>query len=414
MKNRLGMTPMDLASFKVAIVHEWFVDYSGSERVVEQMLNLFPHADLYSQVEFLPDHLRWFIRDKKVTTSFIQKLPGAKKRYRNYLPLMPLAVEQFDLSAYDLIISSNHAVAKGVITGPDQLHICMCYSPIRYAWDMTHTYLKESGLSTGIRGWLAKLILHRMRIWDYRTANGVDEFIAISNHVAKRIRKVYGRESTVIYPPVDVGTFDLNAKKEDFYLTASRMVPYKKIDLIVDTFSKLPEKKLVVIGDGPDFDKVRQDAGPNITFLGFQPTDVLKDHMQRARAFVFAAEEDFGIMPLEAQSCGTPVIAFGKGGALETVVDGVTGVFFYNQTNVDLMAAVKAFEDLHDYFDSQVIRKQALKFSREQFRKTFGAFMEHAIDNHFKQPLAVDGKLFLKSKKKTAELANNSGSDGNA
>jgi glycosyltransferase involved in cell wall biosynthesis len=395
---------MDLASLRVAIVHEWFVDYSGSERVVEQMLALFPQADLYSQVEFLPDNLRWFIRNKEVTTSFIQKLPGARKHYRSYLPLMTLAVEQFDLSGYDLVISSNHAVAKGVITGPDQLHVCMCYSPIRYAWDMTHTYLKESGLTTGIKGWLAKLILHRMRMWDYRTANGVDEFIAISDHVARRIKKVYGRESTVIYPPVDVGTFELNTKKEDFYLTASRMVPYKKIDLIVETFTKLPDKKLVVIGDGPDYDRVRRNAGSNITYLGFQPTNVLKDYMQRARAFIFAAEEDFGIIPLEAQACGTPIIAYAKGGVLETIVNGVTGVFFNSQTNMDLMAALKTFDDLHDYFDPRLIRQQALKFSRQQFQKAFRTFIEDTIDNHFKQQKALGGRLFLKSMEKTAEL----------
>ncbi|UCE23180.1 MAG: glycosyltransferase family 4 protein [Candidatus Zixiibacteriota bacterium] len=371
----------NLDRLKVAIVHEWFVDYSGSERVVEQMLNLFPQADLYAQVEHLPDDLRWFIQNKKVNTSFIQKLPGSKTHYRRYLPLMPLAVEQFDLSGYDLVISSNHAVAKGVITGPDQLHICMCYSPIRYAWDLTHQYLRESGLTSGIKGWLAKYILHKIRMWDYRTANGVDHFIAISNHISKRIKKVYGRNATVIYPPVDVSTFKLHPEKEDFYLTASRMVPYKKIDLIVEAFSMMPDKQFVVIGDGPDFEKVKTKAGRNIELLGYQPTDVLRQHMQQAKAFIFAAEEDFGILPVEAQACGTPVIAYGKGGVLETVIENETGTFFYRQQPDDIIETVKYFESHAGRFDPGRIRRNALRFSTERFQNEFRAFVEKTIDS---------------------------------
>ena len=216
---------------RIAIVHDWLVVYAGAERVLEQMLACYPDADLFSLVDFLPAGQRDFIRNKLVTTSFIQRLPRARKKYRNYLPFMPLAVEQFDLSGYDLVISSNHAVAKGVLTGPDQLHLCMCHSPIRYAWDLQHQYLREAGLERGIKGWMAKVILHYVRLWDVRTANGVDAFIAISRHIARRIRKVYGRDSTVIYPPVDVADFPLYRDKEDFYVTASRMVPYKKMDL---------------------------------------------------------------------------------------------------------------------------------------------------------------------------------------
>lgn len=364
---------------KIAIIHDWLVTYAGAERVLEQMLTVFPTADLYSTVDFLPDNQRSFIQNKAVKTSFIQKMPFAKSKYRQYLPLMPLAIEQFDLSAYDLVISSSHAVAKGVLTGPDQLHLCMCYSPIRYAWDLQHQYLKESGLNTGIKGWIAKLILHNIRNWDYRTANGVDGFIAISKFIGKRIWKVYRRESVLIYPPVDVQAFSLCEQKEDFYLTASRMVPYKKIDLIVEAFSQMPDKKLIVIGDGPDYKKISAKTGINIELLGYQPFSVLKEHMQKAKAFVFAAEEDFGITPLEAQACGTPVIAFGKGGALETVrvLDKPmpTGVFFDKQTISSVIEAVNMFEEKSKEISPLACRDNALRFAPERFRKEFEEYV---------------------------------------
>lgn len=358
---------------KVAIVHDWLVTYAGAERVLEQLLNIFPEADLYSIVDFLPENNRNFIKNKKVTTSFIQKLPKAKTKYRNYLPLMPLAIEQFDLRGYDLIISSSHCVAKGVITGPDQKHICICYTPVRYAWDLQGQYLRESRLTKGLKGWLAKAILHYIRLWDLRTVNGVDEFIAISDYIKRRIWKIYRRESKVIYPPVDVESFEFCERKEDFYLTASRMVPYKKMDLIVEAFSKMPDKKLIVIGDGPDFKKIKDKAGKNVTLLGYQPFEVLKEHMQKAQAFIFAAEEDFGITPVEAQACGTPVIAYGKGGALETVVgiDKVnpTGVFFEKQTVESICKAVDKFEEVQDKIKPQICRANAERFSNERFLK---------------------------------------------
>jgi glycosyltransferase involved in cell wall biosynthesis len=369
-----------LNNLKVAIVHEWLVDYSGSERVLEQMLNAFPKADLFGLVDFVPDSQRHYLGGRPVTTSFIQGLPGAKRNYRNYLPLMPLAVEQFDLSSYDLVISSSHAVAKGVITGPNQLHLCMCYSPIRYAWDLQHQYLRESNLERGVKGWLVKWLLHRIRLWDYRTANGVDAFMAISKFIARRIWKVYRRESTVIYPPVDTTAFELKETKEDFYLTASRLVPYKKVDLIVEAFVGMPEKRLVVIGDGPDAEKIKQKATSNVQLLGYQPFSVLKDHMQRAKAFVFAAEEDFGIVPIEAQACGTPVIAYGKGGALETIVglesQSPTGVFFEEQSAASLQHAVQTLEQQLHRFDPKAIRQNALRFNVERFRREFLAFVE--------------------------------------
>ncbi len=362
---------------RVAVVHDWLTVYAGAERVLEQMLNVLPQADLYSLVDFLPSEGRGFIHNKPVTTSFLQRLPRARTQYRNYLPLMPLAIEQFDLSGYDLVISSSHAVAKGVLTGPDQLHLCMCYSPIRYAWDLQGQYLEEAGLTRGLKGAAARTLLHRIRLWDARTPNGVDEFIAISRFIARRILKVYRRGSTVIYPPVDTGGFELRADKEDFYLTASRMVPYKKIDLIVEAFSKMPDKKLTVIGTGPDFEKIKAKAGPNVQMLGYQPFSVLRDHMQRARAFVFAAEEDFGIVPLEAQACGTPVIAYGKGGSLETVRgsgEGPTGVHFDAQTVESLREAVRRFEGLT--FDPAALRAHAETFSVPRFRGEFSRFVD--------------------------------------
>ncbi|MED4039110.1 glycosyltransferase family 4 protein [Niallia taxi] len=369
---------------KIAIVHDWLVTYAGAEKVLEEILNIYPEADIYSLVDFLDEGKRDFIKNKKVNTTFIQKLPFAKKKYRNYLPLMPLAIEQLDLSIYDVIISSSHAVAKGVITGPDQLHISYVHSPIRYAWDLQHQYLIESGLDKGIKGFITRYILHKIRNWDYRTANGVDYFLSNSNFIGRRIKKVYRRSSKTIYPPVDVSSFTLNEKKEDFYLTASRMVPYKKIDIIVEAFSRMPEKQLVVIGDGPDFEKIKTKAGANVKILGYQNFDSLIDYMQRARAFVFAAEEDFGITPVEAQACGTPVIAYGKGGSKETVrnlrdMDRPTGLFFYEQTASSIIEAVKEFE-LNNYkISPRDCRSNACNFSPQIFRDELKKFIESKL-----------------------------------
>jgi glycosyltransferase involved in cell wall biosynthesis len=305
---------------KIAIVHDWLITYAGAERVLEQLISLYPEADLFAVCDFISDSDRDFLRGKKVTTSFIQKIPFARRFYRNYLPLMPLAIEQFDLSSYDLVISSSHAVAKGVLTGPDQFHVCLCYSPIRYVWDLQHQYLKMSGVGSGIKSWIIRYILHRFRRWDLCTANGVDEFIAISDFIKRRIFKVYRRSSTVIYPPVAVDKFTVFPDKEDFYLAASRMVPYIMMPMIVQAFSAMPDKKLIVIGDGPDLDRCKRLAKGNVSILGWQPDDILRHYMERAKAFIFAAEEDFGIVPIEAQACGTPVIAYAKGAALETVI----------------------------------------------------------------------------------------------
>ena len=367
---------------RVAIVHDWLVTYAGAEKVLEKMIDCYPEADLFSIVDFLPDDDREFLKGKRPITSFIQKLPKAKSNYRNYLPLMPIAIEQFDLGQYDLIISSSHAVAKGVITGPDQLHICYCHSPIRYAWDLQHQYLQESTLTTGLKSWLARYFLHKIRIWDLRTSNNVDYFISNSDYIARRIKKVYRREATTIYPNVAVNDFELATIKDDFYLTASRLVPYKKVDLIVGAFSKMPDKKLVVIGDGPQMKKILEKKTDNIEVLGYQSFSSLRHYMAKAKAFVFAAEEDFGIVPVEAQACGTPVIAYAKGGAKETVVDGITGVLYHNQHENDLIAAVNQFEMI-GCLNPAAIREHSLKFSDEIFCKSFKSFVDDKISFFF-------------------------------
>lgn len=368
---------------KIAIVHDWLVTYAGAERVLEEMLAVYPDATLYSLIEFLPESQRDFLGGRQVQTSFLQRLPGARNHYRNYLPLMPMAVERFDLSAYDLVISSSHAVAKGVLTNPDQLHICMCYSPMRYAWDLQHQYLRETGLDRGVKGMLTRMLLHRMRLWDARTAGGVDRFIAISKFIAQRIWTSYRRESTVIYPPVDVERLTPGGSREDFYITASRMVPYKRIDLIVEAFAAMPGRQLVVIGDGPECKRIRAKSAPNVRLLGRQTFARLRDHLQRARAFVFAAEEDFGIAPLEAQACGTPVIAFGKGGALETIAGlddpTPTGVFFEQQTVRSVSEAVERFEREADRITVDACRANALRFAPDRFRREFRSYVDEAL-----------------------------------
>jgi len=369
---------------RIAIVHDWLTVYAGAERVLEQILDCYPNASLYSTVDFLSASDRTFLKGRSVTTSFIQKLPFAKTKYRSYLPLMPLAVEQFDLSQYDVIVSSSHAVAKGALTGPDQVHICICYSPMRYAWDLQHQYLQESGLSTGLKGWIAKYFLHKLRIWDLRTANGVDHFIALSEFIARRIQKFYRREAVVIYPPVALDDFTLAENKGNFYLTNSRLVPYKKIDLIVRSFAQMPTKQLIVIGDGPELAKIKACATSNVTLMGYQPFEILLDYLRSAKAFIFAAEEDFGIAPLEAQACGTPVIAFGKGGVLETIQglpdqENPTGLFFFEQTEEAICHAVASFEQDPGRISPEACRANAMRFSQAQFCMQLTDFIEKKI-----------------------------------
>jgi len=366
----------------VAIIHEWLTTYAGSEKVVEQIVPVVKPEKLFVLVDHMSQDRPAFLDGLKVETSFLQRLPFSKKKYRGYLSLMPMAVEQFDLSAFDVVISSHHCVSHGVITRPDQPHLVYTHSPMRYAWDLQHQYFQESGLARKrVRGSVAKLLLHYLRGWDYRAGQRPDFFCANSNFIANRIRKFYRREATVIHPPVDVNRFVPGSGcREDFYLTASRMVPYKKVSLIVEAFSRMPNKKLIVIGDGPEYLRIQSEAGPNISFLGYQPDNILKQYLCTATAFVFAAQEDFGILPVEAQACGTPVIALGKGGTAETVIDGVTGVCFQDQTSQSLQAAVERFEVLSSKLSPEIIRRHAEQFSVERFQREFSVFVDRCLE----------------------------------
>lgn len=366
---------------KKALIHDWFSVYAGAEKCVESFTNIWDDFEVYSLIDFLSDEDREIIlKGKQAQTSFIQNLPFSKKKYRNYLPLFPLAIEQFDLSEYEVILSSSHAVAKGVLTRPDQLHISYVYSPIRYAWDLHFQYLQESGLDKGFKGWLAKYFLHKIRLWDVSTAHRVDHYIAISHYIARRIEKTYGKKADVIYPPVDTSSFTIGETTEDYYVTSSRMVPYKKIDLIVEAMSQT-NHKLIVIGTGPDMEKIKAKAGNNVELLGYQSFENMKSILQKAKAYIFAAEEDFGIAPIEAQACGIPVIAFGKGATLETIIGSYasmndvksndTGIFFEEQTIKSLLNAVDLFEQNIDKFNQDIIRSNALRFSKERFEKEF-------------------------------------------
>jgi glycosyltransferase involved in cell wall biosynthesis len=357
---------------KIAVVHDWLSGYFGSERALEQILRLYPQADVFCVADFLPPDKRAFLDGRTVTTSFIQRLPFARQHFRSYLALMPLAVEQFELSTYDLVISSSHAVAKGVLTKPGQLHISYVYTPMRYAWDLQEQYLAD-GRSKGIKRLLARSLLHYMRVWDLRTANGVDTFVAISNFIAHRIWKIYRRRASVIYPPVDLASFTIGRERQPFYLT---VLPYKRVDVIVEAFSRSPDRQLVIIGDGPDMSRLKTRITSNITLLGYQPFELVRDYMQRTRAFIFAAEEDFGIVPLEAQACGTPVVAYAGGGAAETIIEGETGTFFPEQTSDALIEALIRFERSSGKFDFDRIRRNAERFSTERFRSEFAALVE--------------------------------------
>jgi glycosyltransferase involved in cell wall biosynthesis len=364
---------------KVAIIQDWLISVSGSDKVVKAISDVFPDADIYTLVanKKICDELGFDF--SRITTSAIQKLPFGASKHRMYLVLMPFMIEQFDLSKYDVIISSSHAVAKGVLTRSDQLHICYCHTPIRYAWDLYYDYMRDAGLEKGLKGLVAKYILHLIRQWDMLSNFRVDYFISNSNYIAKRIKKIYRRDAITIYPNIDVEQFELYLDKEDYYLANSRLVSYKKIDVIVEAFTKMPDKKLVVIGDGPDFKKIVKMAGANTEILGYQPLAELKKRMQKAKALIFASDEDFGMIPVEAQACGTPVIAFGKGGALETVKENETGLFFYEQSADAIIEAVTQFENKK--FDYAKIRKHAEQFSEERFKREIKDFVLDKYNN---------------------------------
>lgn len=376
---------------KVAIVQEWLVTVGGSDKVVKAILDVFPDADIYTLVakKEVCDELG--IPWEKVHTSFIQKMPLGTKKHRAYLPLFPFAIEQFNLRGYDVVISSSHCVAKGVLTKADQLHICYCHSPIRYCWDMYNEYLEESHLDKGFKSWLVRLMLHPIRQFDAIVGSRVDYYISNSDYVGQRIRKTYRRKATTIHPNIDISNFELCNDKQEYYLASSRLVAYKKIDTIIEAFNQMPDKKLVVIGGGPNLEAYRKLAKDNVTVMGYQPFDVLKDKMQHAKAFVFAADEDFGMIPIEAQSCGTPVIAYGHGGSLETVNGGKTGLFFYEQTPEAIVEAVNKFEAMGSQpFAPADCRQWAEGFSEKRFKREIKEFVEEKYEEFKKNGINID------------------------
>ncbi len=363
---------------RIAIIHDWLITQGGAEQVLKSLLEIWPQAPIYTLLYDPEGACGEWTANRQIITSFLQRLPASRKRHRLFLPLMPLAIEQLDLEQYDILLSSSYAVAKGILTRPNQLHISYVHTPMRYAWDLQNLYLRQTGLDRKMIGFLARLILHYMRLWDQASANRVDIFLANSRHTAGRIWKTYRREAEVIYPPVDTEYFTPANQGGEYYLTISRLVPYKRIDLIVQAFSEMPDKKLVVIGDGPDCRKLRAQAGKNVTFLGYQPKETLRQYMQNAKAFVFAALEDFGITPVEAQACGKPVIAYRGGGALETVVEGVSGIFFPEQSVESLRFAVQDFETRQHQFDSVTIRQNAERFRKNRFIEEIKEAVEKA------------------------------------
>ena len=370
---------------RVAVVHDWLYVLGGAEKVLSAIMRCYPGADVFCLFDILSDEDRQKAGLPKTHTTFFQRLPAVNRRHRLYLPLMPIAVEQLDVSGYDLVISSSYAVAKGVLTGPDQLHVAYVHSPMRYAWDLQHEYLRESKWGRGLKGAAARWILHKLRIWDVRTANGVNDFIVNSRFIARRVHKAYGRSATVIWPPVEVADVlpppvtRPAGDENPYYLAASRLVPYKNIDAIVQAFTAMPQRRLVVAGTGPERERLQAMAGPNIEFVGFVPDARLRELMRGAEAFVFAAEEDFGIVPVEVQSEGTPVLALGRGGARETVVatgPAPTGLFFDRPHPAAITAAVEAFEQSRDLFTRGACHANALRFRTARFEREFKSFVD--------------------------------------
>jgi glycosyltransferase involved in cell wall biosynthesis len=358
---------------KVAIVHYWFVNWRGGEKVIEALLNMYPNADLYTHV-YDEQLTEGKLKGYDIHTTFINKLPGAKKHYQKYLPLMPIALEQLDLRQYDLVISSESGPAKGVIVNPDALHICYCHSPMRYVWDMYPEYLNNSGRFSR---WLIRPLIHYLKIWDRLSADRVDHFIANSSFVAKRIDKYYRRSADVIHPPIDLNEFEVNNDKSDFYLVLGQLTHYKRADLVVEAF-RSNGKKLVVIGDGEQYDSLKSLENENITIMGRASWSECKDHLSRAKALIFPGVEDFGMVPVEAMACGTPVLAYAKGGALETVIEGQSGFLFHDQTVKSLNECIEAFEESKALSVSE-IRQQAEKFTTEVFKQKLLEFVKQKM-----------------------------------
>lgn len=378
---------------RVSYVHEWLTEWGGSEDVTRAMMEAVPAHALFATVDFLSPADRAKLTQLPVRTTFLQKAPFVRKRFWHYLPITPLAIESLDLTGAQVIVSSAHAFAKGVLTTAEQLHVSYVHSPMRYAWDLHHQYLADYGLQRGVKGLLARAIFHRLRQWDRQTAHNVDLFLANSRHVQRRIWRSYRRPARVLYPPVETGRFRFEPRKGDYYVTVSRLVSYKRIDLMLQAFRAMPERKLVVIGDGPEASRLREICPPNVELLGYQPGDVVRQHLGNARAFLFAAHEDFGISPVEAQACGTPVIAYGVGGAAETVRDfrsatGPTGLLFPHQTPDSLHEAVKAFDALS--IDPHDCRAWAETFDAGRFRAGFREVMQGAWEAWRRDPASVE------------------------
>ncbi len=358
---------------KIALVHDWLTGMRGGEKALEALCEIFPNADIYTLVH-IKGSVSSVIESHKIFTSFIQKLPGVKKKYRYYLPLMPKAIEKFDLGDYDLVISSSHCVAKGVRVKRNSLHICYCYTPMRYIWDMYEEYFGKGRANIFLR--VAMSVFHTyLRKWDVATVSRVDYFIGISENVKERIKRHYHRDAIVIYPPVDIAQLGIGNEFPDFYLVVSAFAPYKRIDLAVEAFNVLGYS-LKIIGTGQKEKQLKKIAKSNIEFLGWKTDEEVRNYYCRCKAFIFPGEEDFGITPVESQACGRPVIAYGEGGALETIIEGTTGMFFKKQTTESLVKAVEKFEEIKDNFNSEKIRENALRFDKEIFKKKVKMFIE--------------------------------------
>lgn len=357
---------------KLAIVHDWLTNMGGAEQVIINFKEVYPNAPIYTTF-YNPDNLDEKLKNIDVRTSFLQKKKMVTN-HKKYFPLMPLAFENFNLNEYDVVLSSSTCCAKGVLTNPNSVHICYCNTPMRYAWERRDDYTEGMGK---LKRKLVKILLHYMRIWDVTSANRVDYFIANSTAVQKRIQKHYKRDSVVINPPVRCKLFNISETDGDYYFIVSRLVGYKKFDLAVQACSELG-KKLIVIGEGPEKEKLEKLANENVIFLGRQSDDVVKKYMSECKALLFPGEEDFGIVPVEAQSCGRPVIAYGKGGVLDTVIDEKTGILFKEQTVESLKEAITKFETMK--FDKQEIRKHALGFDEEVFREKIKKYIEEVSE----------------------------------
>lgn len=363
-----------VSPLRVAIVHDWLVDRGGAERVLEEILALFPDAILYTLIDRMAPHDRARLgAGRRIVTSFLQRLPRVERYFTRCLPLMPLAIQQFDLSGHDLIISSSHCVAKGVITPPDALHLCYCHSPMRYAWDMQGTYLRTEGLDRGLKSVLARLMLHRLRAWDAASSNGVDHFAANSQFVRRRILKAWRRRAHVIHPPVHACTDSggqAPASRGAYYVTVGRLMGYKNVGLMVESFRLIPDRELIVIGTGPLEAELRRAAPANVRFLGHLPQAEVSEFVRKSRAFVFAAVEDFGIAPVESLALGTPVIAFARGGTLDYLFHGQNAYLVDEATPRALADGILASEqvlpvDVHDACRASAARFAPVRFQRE-------------------------------------------------